>query len=145
MEATQRGRPSVLQNCLMKSIIKSAVVLGSAMTGLSSGAGGVFTLDHSSMMVWAGAGAPQARATASAASDNRWRNQNMFFLPRFVAPRGPASARAVKREEKRSIRVHALQQTTSLFDHLVGELLKMHRHVEAERLGSLHIYHHLEL
>src|SRR5437899_13006055 len=100
MEATQRGRPSVLQNCLMKSIIKSAVVLGSAMTGLSSGAGGVFTLDHSSMMVWAGAGAPQARATASAASDNRWRNQNMFFLPRFVAPRGPASAGGVKREKK---------------------------------------------
>src|SRR6266404_5579799 len=81
MEATQRGRLSVLQNCLMKSIIKSAVVLGSAVTGLSSGAGGVFTLDHSSMMVWAGAGAPQARATASAASENRWRNQNMFFLP----------------------------------------------------------------
>src|SRR5437879_1577699 len=100
MEATQRGRPSVLQNCLMKSIIKSAVVLGSAMTGLSSGAGGVFTLDHSSMMVWAGAGAPQARATASAASDNRWRNRNMFFLPRFVAPRGPASAGGVKREKK---------------------------------------------
>src|SRR6266436_1839376 len=136
MEATQRGRPSVLQNCLMKSIIKSAVVLGSAVTGLSSGAGGVFTLDHSSMMVWAGAGAP---------SDNRWRNRNMFFLPRFVAPRGPASARAVKREEKRSIRVHALQQTTSLFDHLVGELLKMHRHVEAERLGGLRIDRHLEL
>src|SRR5438552_1439571 len=100
MEATQRGRPSVLQNCLMKSIIKSAVVLGSAMTGLSSGAGGVFTLDHSSMMVWAGAGALQARATASAASDNRWRNRNMFFLPRFVAPRGPASAGGVKREKK---------------------------------------------
>src|ERR1700686_5690769 len=77
VEATQRGRLSVLQNCLMKSIIKSAVVLGSSGTGLSSGGGGVFTLDHSSTMVWAGAGAPQAKATASAASDNRWRNRNM--------------------------------------------------------------------
>src|SRR6266852_4095083 len=143
MEATQRGRLSMLQKCLMRSITKSAVVLGSAVTGLSSGAGGVFTLDHSSMMVWAGAGAPQVKATASAASDNRWRNRNMFFLPRFVAPRGPASARAVKREEKRSIRVHALQQTTSLFDHLVGELLKMHRHVEAERHGGIQIDRHL--
>src|SRR6202158_1733531 len=48
MEATQRGRLSVLQNCLMKSIINSAVVLGSSVTGLSSGGGGGFTLDHSS-------------------------------------------------------------------------------------------------
>src|SRR5258707_14747399 len=93
MEATQRGRLSVLQNCLMKSIIKSAVVLGSAVTGLSSGAGGVFTLDHSSMMVWAGAGAPQARATASAANDDRWRNRNMFFL-RGLFPQGDQQVRA---------------------------------------------------
>src|SRR5260221_14587191 len=89
MEATQPARLSVLQICLKRSITKSAVVLGSDVTGLRSGGGGTFTLDHSSMMVWAGAGAPQARATASAASENRWRNRNMFFLPDgFCYPKG---------------------------------------------------------
>jgi hypothetical protein len=34
---------------------------------------------------------------------------------------------------------HAPQQTASLFDHLVGELLQMERHVEAERLGRLEV------
>jgi len=32
----------------------------------------------------------------------------------------------------------------SLFDHLVGQLLKMQRHMEAERLCGLQIYHQLE-
>jgi len=35
----------------------SAVVFGSTVTGLSAGGGSAFTLAHSSMMVWAGAGA----------------------------------------------------------------------------------------
>ena len=87
MEATQRGRSSVLQNCLIRSIARSAVVLGSSVTGLSSGGGGGFTLDHSSTMFCAGAGAPQARATASAASGNRWRDRNMFSSPGLL-PQG---------------------------------------------------------
>jgi hypothetical protein len=33
----------------------------------------------------------------------------------------------------------------SLLDHLVGELLKMHRHIEAERFGGFEIDHKLEL
>ena len=33
----------------------------------------------------------------------------------------------------------------SLFDHLVGALLEMQRHVEAERLGGLEVDHQLEL
>ena len=49
--AGQRGRTFSLQFCLTKSSIKSAVVLGSMVTPFSSGAGGAFTLDHSSMMV----------------------------------------------------------------------------------------------
>ena len=32
---------------------------------------------------------------------------------------------------------YAVQQTVSLFDHLVCDLLKLERHVEAERLGGL--------
>jgi hypothetical protein len=38
-------------------------------------------------------------------------------------------------------RTHAPQQTTSLFDHLVGTLLEWQRHVEAERLGGLEVDH----
>jgi hypothetical protein len=33
----------------------------------------------------------------------------------------------------------------TLFDHLVGALLELQRHAEAERLGGLHIDHQLEL
>src|SRR5437879_1509755 len=33
----------------------------------------------------------------------------------------------------------------SLFDHLIGALLKMQRHIEAERLGGLEVDHQLEL
>src|ERR1700675_977514 len=36
-------------------------------------------------------------------------------------------------------RTHALQQTSSLFDPLVGGLLEMDRHVEAQRLGGLEV------
>ena len=32
----------------------------------------------------------------------------------------------------------------SLFDHLVGELLKVHRHLDAERLGGLEVDYQLE-
>src|ERR1700680_1942419 len=32
-----------------------------------------------------------------------------------------------------------------LFNHLVGELLEMHGHVQATRLGALHVDHQLEL
>src|SRR5262252_362035 len=34
---------------------------------------------------------------------------------------------------------------TQLLDHIVGSLLELHWHVEAERLGGLHVDHQLEL
>jgi hypothetical protein len=40
---------------------------------------------------------------------------------------------------------HAAQQDTPLFADLVGELLKVERHFEAERLGSLKIDAQLKL
>jgi len=36
-------------------------------------------------------------------------------------------------------RSHAVQQINTLFNHLVSDLLEMDRHVEAERLGRLHV------
>src|SRR6266478_2189491 len=45
----------------------------------------------------------------------------------------------------RANRTHAPQQRASLLDHLVGALLEMQRHVEAERLGGLEIDYQLEL
>ena len=42
-------------------------------------------------------------------------------------------------------RTHALRQTASSFDYLIGELLNMQRHFEAERLRNLEVDHQLEL
>jgi hypothetical protein len=42
-------------------------------------------------------------------------------------------------------RTHAAQQKGLLFDHFVGDLLKMDRYVEAQRLGGLEIDDQLEL
>ena len=40
---------------------------------------------------------------------------------------------------------YAVQQTNWLFDHLVGELLNMHGHIDAEPLGGLEVNHQLKL
>src|SRR5262245_50236566 len=59
--ATQRGRWP--QFSCMKSSRNSAVVLGSTVTGFSSGGGGIWTVDHSLTTSVACAGiAPQANA-----------------------------------------------------------------------------------
>ena len=63
-EAMHRGR--VPQVGGTKSSISRAVVFGSTVTGFSAGAGGAFTLGHSSTMVCApdSAGISAARAAA---------------------------------------------------------------------------------
>src|SRR5512137_2761906 len=52
IEATQRGRRSALQVCLLKSSSRSAVVLGSTAACFTAGAAGACTDDQSSMTVW---------------------------------------------------------------------------------------------
>ena len=42
-------------------------------------------------------------------------------------------------------RTHTPQQNVSLFDHLVGAGEQQRRHVNSERLGSLHIDDQLEM
>ena len=41
-------------------------------------------------------------------------------------------------------RTHAPQQTAELFDHLVGKLLNLQRHIQAKRLCRLEVYHQFE-
>src|ERR1700720_2453326 len=62
--AAQRGRTP--QFVFMKSRTKSAVVLGSTVTGLSSGAGGAFALLHSVMMSFPAAGSATTAAMTAA-------------------------------------------------------------------------------
>ena len=40
---------------------------------------------------------------------------------------------------------HAPQQTTALFDHLVGASEECGRDIEAERFGGLEVHHQFEL
>jgi hypothetical protein len=42
------------------------------------------------------------------------------------------------------LRPHALQQTVSLFNDIVGARRERRRHVKAERLGSLEVDYELE-
>jgi hypothetical protein len=58
----------------MKSSINSAVVLGSTVTALSSGALGVFTLAHSSTILAACVGVATAISTAIVANRLRFMN-----------------------------------------------------------------------
>src|SRR5215468_8154610 len=70
MLAWQRGRTPQL--AFMKSSRSNAVVLGSTVTGLSSGAGGVFTVAQSATMSPAKAGCAATIATiATAEQANR--------------------------------------------------------------------------
>src|SRR6185312_221331 len=74
--AMQRGR--LPQFCFMKSSISSAVVFTSAVTGLSTGAGGALMAAHSSTTLAACAGtAPNAMTTAKAT--NRLRFMKVFL------------------------------------------------------------------
>src|SRR5258705_4492589 len=58
----------------------------------------------------------------------------------LLATRSGHRLRSVSCQE----RTHAPQQMPSLFDHFVGELLKLQRYIEAERFGRLEIYYQLE-
>src|ERR1035437_5447150 len=75
---TQRGRTP--QFTFMRSRIRSAVVLGSTVTGLSSGTGGAFTAVHSAVISLACAG----RAASAAATMARTVGQQDRILRFFT-------------------------------------------------------------
>src|SRR4029450_7351316 len=52
-ERAQRGRRSLVQVCLVKSITSSAVSFGTIVAGLSAGGAGSLAVDHSSITVCA--------------------------------------------------------------------------------------------
>ncbi|HXM30999.1 MAG TPA: hypothetical protein VN919_02420, partial [Xanthobacteraceae bacterium] len=60
-----------------------AVVFGSTVTTFSSGAGGVFMLGHSLMMVWAAARIGDPKTKAKTAIGSSWRERNMVSSRRF--------------------------------------------------------------
>ena len=68
MDATQRGRFSLLQVCFARSITSNAVVFASTVTGLSVGAAGAFTPAQSSTMLPACAGSIDIVKAARAAA-----------------------------------------------------------------------------
>src|ERR1700691_1866551 len=79
---TQRGRAP--QFVFMKSRIRSAVVLGSTVAGLSSGTGGGFTVAHSVVMSLARTGSAASAAMTAASKATRRDGQArcfMMFLP----------------------------------------------------------------
>src|SRR5437764_15076323 len=83
--AMQRGRTPQL--AFIKSRTSSAVVLGSTVTGLSSGTGGGFTLAHSAVMSPAHAGsADSAEATAISVAQAIFLVKCVMFLSSFREP-----------------------------------------------------------
>src|SRR5215510_12404606 len=82
--AWQRGRTPQLP--FMKSSRRSAVVLGSTVTGLSSGAGGVFTVAQSATMSPAEAGCAAAIATSATPANPRAKflAKVLMVSPRWV-------------------------------------------------------------
>jgi len=70
---------------------------------------------------------PAARPIVSA-SPRKWTNSRSSRYVRFV-PKAAVSNRS----------------KATLFDHLVGQLLKMQRHLEAKRRGAFQIDDQLEL
>src|SRR5215203_2710517 len=78
--SAQRGRRAQLS--FMTSRIRSAVVLPSSVTALTSGAGGAFTLAHSAITSAALTGA--ANAATTAVEYNRVLSMFMLFSREFI-------------------------------------------------------------
>src|SRR5262245_17009110 len=103
--ARQRGRAPQLP--FMKSSRSSAVVLGSTVTGLSSGAGGVFTLAQSATIspAWTGSAAIDV-APANAAHASTRAKRDMVPSHRLPRRVGRASALNLTQGGARSPSAH---------------------------------------
>ena len=112
-----RGLRCSLQVCLTKSSISSAVVLGSILTVLSSGAGGAFTSDHSLMMVWAGADTADTKIAVTATTDSKACKRNTVSSQQSCSRQGHQKRPAQSTCSREAVRMPPMPSSNDVTEY----------------------------